>query len=51
MALAAGLSDAARFDMLIEGTKPLETMARITTLSMDRNSTLTDVRRKIVSTL
>jgi heavy metal translocating P-type ATPase len=49
VALVAGLSRAAQFGVLIKGAKPLEAMARIKTLIMDKTGTLTDGRPKIVS--
>jgi heavy metal translocating P-type ATPase len=49
VALVAGLSRAARFGVLIKGAGPLETMARIHTLILDKTGTLTDGRPQIVS--
>ena len=49
VALVAGLSRAARFGVLIKGAKPLEAMARIRTLIVDKTGTLTDGRPRIVS--
>src|SRR4051812_2752558 len=49
VALVAGLSRAAHFGVLIKGAKPLETMARIRTLILDKTGTLTDGRPRIVS--
>ena len=49
VALVAGLSRAARFGVLIKGAKPLEAMARIKTLIVDKTGTLTDGRPGIVS--
>ncbi|MBM2320845.1 MULTISPECIES: heavy metal translocating P-type ATPase [Marivita] len=49
VALVAGLSRAAHFGVLIKGAGPLETMARIRTLMLDKTGTLTDGRPKIVS--
>ncbi|OCW56966.1 heavy metal translocating P-type ATPase [Hoeflea olei] len=49
VALVAGLSRAARFGVLIKGAKPLEWLARITTLILDKTGTLTDGRPQIVS--
>ncbi|WP_378949328.1 heavy metal translocating P-type ATPase [Paracoccus sp. R86501] len=49
VALVAGLSRAARFGVLIKGAKPLEAMARISTLIVDKTGTLTDGRPRIVS--
>ncbi len=49
VALVAGLSRAAQFGVLIKGAKPLEAMARIRTLILDKTGTLTDGRPRIVS--
>lgn len=49
VALVAGLSRAAHFGVLIKGAGPLETMARIHTLILDKTGTLTDGRPRIVS--
>ncbi|MDO8882705.1 HAD-IC family P-type ATPase, partial [Pseudotabrizicola sp.] len=49
VALVAGLSRAAHFGVLIKGAKPLEAMARISTLILDKTGTLTDGRPQIVS--
>ncbi len=49
VALVAGLSRAAHFGVLIKGAGPLETMARISTLILDKTGTLTDGRPQIVS--
>ena len=49
VALVAGLSRAARFGVLIKGAKPLETLARIRTLILDKTGTLTDGRPQIVA--
>lgn len=49
VALVAGLSRAAHFGVLIKGAGPLETMARIRTLVLDKTGTLTDGRPQIVS--
>jgi heavy metal translocating P-type ATPase len=49
MALVAGLSRAAHFGVLIKGAGPLEAMARIHTLILDKTGTLTDGRPQIVS--
>jgi P-type E1-E2 ATPase len=49
VALVAGLSRAAHFGVLIKGAKPLEALARIQTLILDKTGTLTDGRPKIVS--
>lgn len=47
VALVAGLSRAAQFGILIKGAKPLESMARIHTLVLDKTGTLTDGRPQI----
>ena len=49
VALVAGLSRAAHFGVLIKGAAPLEAMARIRTLILDKTGTLTDGRPRIVS--
>ncbi|WP_109468697.1 heavy metal translocating P-type ATPase [Albibacillus kandeliae] len=49
VALVAGLSRAAQYGVLIKGAAPLETMARIKTLILDKTGTLTDGRPQIVS--
>ena len=49
VALVAGLSRAAHFGVLIKGAGPLESMARIRTLILDKTGTLTDGRPQIVS--
>lgn len=49
VALVAGLSRAAHFGVLIKGAGPLETMARVRTLILDKTGTLTDGRPQIVS--
>lgn len=49
VALVAGLSRAAHFGVLIKGAKPLEALARIKTLVLDKTGTLTDGRPQIVS--
>jgi heavy metal translocating P-type ATPase len=49
VALVAGLSRAAHFGVLIKGAGPLETMARIRTLILDKTGTLTDGRPRIVT--
>ena len=49
VALVAGLSRAAHFGVLIKGAKPLEALARIHTLILDKTGTLTDGRPQIVS--
>jgi len=49
VALVAGLSRAAHFGVLVKGAKPLEAMARIRTLILDKTGTLTDGCPRIVS--
>ena len=49
VALVAGLSRATHFGVLIKGARPLEAMARIRTLILDKTGTLTDGRPRIVS--
>lgn len=49
VALVAGLSRAAHYGVLIKGAGPLENMARIRTLILDKTGTLTDGRPQIVS--
>lgn len=49
VALVAGLSRAAHFGILVKGVKPLEAMAHIHTLILDKTGTLTDGRPQIVS--
>ena len=49
VALVAGLSRAAHFGVLIKGAKPLEALARINTLILDKTGTLTDGRPQLVS--
>lgn len=49
VALVAGLSRAAHFGVLVKGAKPLEAMARIRTLVLDKTGTLTDGRPRIVA--
>ncbi|MBS9477563.1 heavy metal translocating P-type ATPase [Ancylobacter radicis] len=49
VALVAGLSRAAHFGVLIKGAKPLEALARIRTLILDKTGTLTDGRPQLVS--
>ncbi len=49
VALVAGLSRAAHFGVLIKGAGPLETMARVRTLILDKTGTLTDGRPQIVA--
>ena len=49
VALVAGLSRAAHFGVLIKGAKPLEGLASITSLILDKTGTLTDGRPQIIS--
>ncbi|MBY6091855.1 heavy metal translocating P-type ATPase [Maritimibacter alkaliphilus] len=49
VALVAGMSRAAHFGVLVKGAKPLETMAGVRTLILDKTGTLTDGRPQIVS--
>ena len=49
VALVAGLSRAAHFGVLIKGAKPLEALARIKTLILDKTGTLTNGRPQIIS--
>jgi heavy metal translocating P-type ATPase len=49
VALVAGLSRAAHFGVLIKGAKPLEALARIRTLILDKTGTLTDGRPVVVA--
>ncbi|KRB34489.1 haloacid dehalogenase [Mesorhizobium sp. Root695] len=49
VALVAGLSRAAHFGVLIKGAKPLEALAQVRTLILDKTGTLTDGRPQIVS--
>lgn len=49
VALVAGLSRAAHYGVLIKGAKPLEALARIETMVLDKTGTLTDGRPQIVS--
>ncbi|MEB8386928.1 heavy metal translocating P-type ATPase [Rhodobacteraceae bacterium KMM 6894] len=49
VALVAGVSRAAHYGVLIKGAAPLEAMAQIRTLIMDKTGTLTDGRPQIVS--
>lgn len=47
VALVAGISRAAHFGVLIKGAKPLEALARVKSLVLDKTGTLTDGRPKI----
>ncbi|MEJ5902389.1 heavy metal translocating P-type ATPase [Ochrobactrum teleogrylli] len=49
VALVAGLSRSAHFGVLVKGARPLENMARINTLVLDKTGTLTDGRPQITS--
>ncbi|MEM5494238.1 heavy metal translocating P-type ATPase [Hoeflea sp. AS16] len=49
VALVAGLSRAAHFGVLIKGAKPLEALAQIKTLILDKTGTLTDGRPVVVA--
>jgi heavy metal translocating P-type ATPase len=49
VALVAGLSRAAHFGVLIKGARPLEALAGVQTLILDKTGTLTDGRPQIVS--
>ncbi len=49
VALVAGLSRAAHFGVLVKGSRPLENMARVNTLVLDKTGTLTDGRPQITS--
>ena len=49
VALVAGLSRAAHYGVLIKGAGPLEHMAQIQTLILDKTGTLTDGRPQIVA--
>jgi heavy metal translocating P-type ATPase len=49
VALVAGLSRAAHFGVLVKGAKPLEAMAHVRVLILDKTGTLTDGRPRIVS--
>lgn len=49
VALVAGLSRAARFGVLIKGARPLENMARVRSVILDKTGTLTDGRPQIAS--
>ncbi|OWU85633.1 haloacid dehalogenase [Oceanicola sp. 22II-s10i] len=49
VALVAGLSRAARFGVLVKGARPLEAMAQVRTLILDKTGTLTDGRPQIVA--
>src|SRR5690606_34550890 len=49
VALVAGMSRAAHYGVLIKGAKPLEALARIKVLVLDKTGTLTDGRPQIVA--
>ncbi|CAM3085720.1 heavy metal translocating P-type ATPase [Paracoccus nototheniae] len=49
VALVAGLSRAAHYGVLIKGAKPLEALAGIRTLILDKTGTLTEGRPQIVA--
>jgi heavy metal translocating P-type ATPase len=49
VALVAGMSRAARFGVLIKGARPLEAMAAVRTVILDKTGTLTDGRPRIVA--
>jgi heavy metal translocating P-type ATPase len=49
VAIVSGLSHAARHGILVKGGKVLETMARVTSLVIDKTGTLTDGQARIVS--
>ncbi|WP_068297911.1 heavy metal translocating P-type ATPase [Pararhodobacter sp. CCB-MM2] len=49
VALVAGLSRAAHFGVLIKGAGPLETMARVRSLILDKTGTLTEGTPKITA--
>jgi heavy metal translocating P-type ATPase len=49
VAIVSGLSNAARHGILIKGGKVLETMARVTSLVIDKTGTLTDGQAQIIS--
>jgi heavy metal translocating P-type ATPase len=49
VALVAGLSRAAQLGVLIKGARPLEALAGVRTLVLDKTGTLTDGRPQIVS--
>jgi heavy metal translocating P-type ATPase len=50
VAIVAGLSRAAKLGILIKGGKAIETLARVTSLVIDKTGTLTHGQAKIVST-
>ncbi len=49
VALVAGVSRAARFGVLVKGASPLETMARVRAVVLDKTGTLTDGRPRIAA--
>ncbi|WBL32833.1 heavy metal translocating P-type ATPase [Sinirhodobacter sp. HNIBRBA609] len=49
VALVAGLSRAAHYGVLIKGAKPLEMLAQIRTLILDKTGTLTEGRPRILA--
>lgn len=49
VALVSGLSRAAHFGVLIKGARPLEALARVRSLVLDKTGTLTEGRPHIVS--
>ncbi|MCQ0093580.1 heavy metal translocating P-type ATPase [Roseovarius sp. M141] len=49
VALVAGMSRAAHYGVLIKGAGPLEAMARIRTVILDKTGTLTDGRPRILT--
>ncbi len=50
VAFVAGLSRAARQGILIKGARPLEAMARVAVLVLDKTGTLTDGRPRLAAT-
>src|ERR1700686_2919433 len=49
VAIASGLSRAARYGILIKGGKAIEALARVYSLVIDKTGTLTDGRARVVS--